>query len=642
MKRVYRLALALFMALALLLVTAGSIFAVPFYVPDGEFNSATSWESNLNWEINIVTDPECYEPPCANLNEAGYYIYQYLESPQPYVIMGAYVYDDGGGQVCLSVRQGPSYGQECSENGGAWVTLCTSELTPGEIQIRITPSSSADYYVDNVFVDYVAECPEEITPPPPPNGEPSIPLEASCFISSTNQTISANILSNYSFETGTAYVPEEWTNNTPIVWPDVYKTDNPHEGSKVIWSQNSGAFNLTQSTSLTLTPGTYLAGVMVNWDDTIGANVSVSFGGESGSIISGTVYQPLEITATISTTGTQSFVISVPDTTGLVGDVHIDSAYLFPISGTAELNCPLLNEAVEATNGISGTVPPPLGGGGGFPAGICYTCQIPDTSWNLAFYLGAWIYYLYCQISNLFFCYLYNWIYSVFNVAMGAYNLVYYLWNGLMATIENFWGWVASAWANGMDFTEFLWGLWGDFWQWVYDNAQGFINWFIGLVLGFAIFLDPGYWFNLLLNNPFIQYAIGWILWLIDAIPLADLLIRAIVTIFWNVVDALKSLVELISVVVEAIRGSFTSEAYEIVIITEGGGEVSTIDPGALAAEGINATKALWAVLISISAIDYFVEIFPEFHLVLVLTVGILCLSTAMWTFKTWENGLPI
>jgi hypothetical protein len=103
-----------------------------------------------------------------------------------------------------------------------------------------------------------------------------------------------------------------------------------------------------------------------------------------------------------------------------------------------------------------------------------------------------------------------------------------------------------------------------------------------------------------------------------------------------NLSASLLELWEILRIVVNAFRGVFVGDEYTIILNTSGG-DIETVDPGALGASGMNGTKMLWLGLSAIATADYLVEIFPM-EIPLWLTVGLIAWGIGAWTLSQWKE----
>ncbi len=510
-------------------------------------------------------------------------------------------------------------------------------------------------------------------------------------------TRTINLVSNPSFESGGS-APTDWDKYVdgtiqPGSWSN-WMAGVALSGDKAVQS-NGGAFDFLNDVSLR-GASNYAVGFHARCTD---ENPSCS---ESASIywgqmiIGGSATPPLASGSPISTTYTQISgtkasgggvaMISIK-TTG--SDIYVDDIFLYPIDDNGAPLCdPSLYEPPDFGGGDGGgdgggTIPNPGGlpipvPGGGL-AVKCYECSPPTNMFSI----GGWLAWLACHIRNLFTCQLRIWIYNLLNLLMGFFRAFWVLLNWLVATAQNFanwlfstisdvvgWGWIrAKGWVSWAiteigNILGWVWAQWQNAATWFGAMMQDWISWFVSLVNGWlswlagilddgwsfttgwvgelwaALIALPGMFLGKILNSDFLQNWWARLHWLQAIWDAAKLLMTAFMEILKDLYAALIRLIEMLINVFQKLRDAFVSNPYEITIVTSEG-EISTIEPGALYADGPNGTKILWMFLAGVSTVDWFIGEFG-LEMVLALVVGTLAIGIIFWTLRLWHEILPI
>jgi hypothetical protein len=615
-----------------------------------------------------------------------------------------------------------------------WLDLGALDIPAGSYTLEISNGesgtlSSYDWYIKELFIYYHPDDEPEPPPPPPPPGTIGVPITATCVINSggISSTIPANIVPNWSYETGQT-IPNDWDSpdvpsNIPAMW-ERNKLDAAH-GQNYI---TAPATATRYETRVTLPqPGRWLVGLYAkgtgsfvysfarNTNDGIQSTVVVT-GSEGGEwLVTQFVADVPEIGGTDQSKGSRYLTFDLEP-----GDYDIDAVFVIPVTNTAGITntglptdtaglsvyCPALQpvETETPNQGNVGLYPvyPAWNGSGAY----CQTCPIPGSMLRL----GEWVAWLGCVLTNLFFCWLRSWIDSLISLGLSIFAfmgsavnslmtginqiLIWFgmVWDVVIYAIESVWGWFAQllAWLGDAIYSVALW-LWGigqTIWGvyipttiarlwvfaiwvgdgvnavigWVWDSGASALVWLwelggSALVWVWELGVAAVTW---LWETG--AYAIAWLLegiawlwanldpltlliWLLNLPPVQALLsagmggyiiVNAMGIAISNLSTALLELWDLLLIVVNAFRGVFAADDY-VIILNTSGGEIETVDPGALGASGMNGTKMLWLGLSAIATADYMVEIFP-LEIPLIMTIGILAWGIGAWTLSQWKE----
>lgn len=473
-KKSKRLLWVFLLTVTMLMIMSSAAFAATVYLTNGEFNSGTAgWSKWPNWTSHnpqVGSYDACYEGQCYMMTNAGYYIYQTLTVTHQYLIVGAWITDNIDGRACVSVsRSGSFLGSACStdEIGWAgWVSSCINVVEPGLVNIRLVPTSSGSMYVDNVFFESVASCPPTIEPPEPHeegSGIPSIPITATCPISVsieisgteviTNQQFPANLVQNYSFESGRS----SWDIDPPSVSSLVISATEggvAHSGDGFAYTSVMPQTRLSQFIYLPEAEDGYLVGAFVKFIGSgsgVDLNLYVGPNWLNMGIHEEGEYKLHEVQFAYAQTGQLRLDLILPSGSPTFPYAYyVDDLYVIPVSGTISGPSPSVTvdcSAVEEFYGeVGGTPPPveysPVQNVGGLPlpingaGSVCYDCYFPSgRGVEMAI---AW---LGCIIRNLFSCSLRNWLQEIVNAIIGVFTLMGYQTNALLGSGQGFATW---------------------------------------------------------------------------------------------------------------------------------------------------------------------------------------------------------
>lgn len=513
-------------------------------------------------------------------------------------------------------------------------------------------------------------------------------------------TRNINLMTNAGFESGGSR-PDGWQKYKDATlldgaWANLVNGVGWNDSRAV--QSNGGAFDFLQDVSLQDVGATYAMGFHARCTDET-PNCSESAAIYWGQMtLGGAVMAPIATGSPISTTytqisGTKTFGGSLAritiKTTG--NNIYIDDAFLYP---TDEDGAPLCDPALYAPPGPGEggggggdpghpiVIPIPGGGGVPVPGGIsikCYECPVPTNVLSI----GSWIGWLGCFLRNILTCQLRTWIYNMLNALMGLLGAFWVAVQWAYATAQGAVQWVASFWSQFVNFVREFWASgtawvssqtgrvldwfirqWGNGATWAYETFQNVVNWLLYIIRSFlewAAGIVQGWWgwitafiselweaikafparlLRAILESDFIQMIWAWFHMLQAVWDAVRVLVDAFIQMLIDLYHALARFLEMLIGMFGSLRDAFAADPYEIVIQTSAG-EVSSIDAGALAAPGPNATKILWMFLAGLSAIDWFVGEFG-LGMVLMMVVGSLAIGVILWTLRLWHDILPI
>lgn len=482
---------------AWLLLSVFSAFAVPTLLDNGDFETGddTSWSKGpLSFTPDIDLHEGCLDGYCWYANLAGYYLHQTVESPSQFIVVGGYITaESDADEACFQVRRSGSLIDDvCAPaelNGSEWVWGCIDLNTAGSAQIRVY-GPAAGAYVDNVFVDYADECPDEVIPP----GSQipfTIPLTTTCVITVGTQIITdelgvtstvditavvpADIVNNPSFEdpSDSPQFPSYWQFSNPLDAFGVYAQAQPssaYNGDDALKFSGRGNLNVSQMITVPSTAGGWQIGMHirpVDMEELMGV-ASISFQGAtaysdletcgySGTIEGVDVYTcnsyldaRAGISATTGTTGTDSIIVSLPDMRLLEGAYWIDDIYAIPTDeGGLGASCPAVQEYYNGGAPLPVGIPPSTGYPGEVVGGIpipifgagnvCYECRYPGQDATVQMHI-VW---QTCILRNMFSCDLPPMLWAIENGAraagVGILNLGSWIANNAQAAVTGMW-----------------------------------------------------------------------------------------------------------------------------------------------------------------------------------------------------------
>lgn len=667
MKNVWRVAMPVIFAGIFLSISVSVIFASPTYLPNGEFESGgANWLDYADSPGEVGTEQindwgeNCFSGSCLRLSDIALVVYQQIAPTERYVVVFAYLSQNASttsNDACIRLRIGGTlYDSVCNLSNGedaGWLWACFDSHdyeAIGSINLRLETQLIPDgalVYFDNVGVNYVHDCPGELELPGEEEGGTGI-ITGTCSTPAGN--LAGNLLLNPSFEdSDNGLVPNSWVSDQPLYWPQIYKTGEISASNGNDYLSISAIPEIAIKQSLDALPtSTYAAGVMYRYVN-YGPISAINLGDDYGAIPTSPeiAWGNFEFTFTVSITGARDYELLINASNGLVqGPVWLDLAYIVPITGTSviTINCPAVEEYHGTTGGgeEGGTTGPPISGGGGWYQ--CSTCPLPTS----VLAVGDWLNWLACVLLNFFYCNLRTWIYNVWTNVKLITNYLPLMYNGGIGAIVQLWDAgvivIEGTWGIGVDFWDVIWvmfvfisGSWGGLITWILFNIVNFALW----LASWFVASQPVESLSWLINSEPVQYVLTNYYIASIIYEAGRILLDAILLVIWDIWDALIEMYGLLSIVFSAFLGSFTTENYEIVLVTMDGGEVSTIDPGALGATGPNATKILWLALAALATADYAVEAFP-IEVALWLAIGALAFGLVMWTAKQWQEILPI
>lgn len=570
------------------------------------------------------------------------------------------------------------------------ISTMTCELEPGTYRMALVfgyqyGGSSADSWVDwiNVSVESLSS--------PTPGLTPTIPLTYTCYINASNPSQGANLIQNGSFEDSAdgGYTPDNWASNPGIIIANDYWKEIPAQAAD---GEDYLLHRLQPSASIY-----QVVEILTDTQVLVGTAFRSPIGSGSASMsftppVSGSLYMTSttngdwkihEFTTTL-TAGNYTLNLNVPDTSSNGESAAFDLVYMFPVTGAGiSVWCPFFNT-------IEAPTPPPSGTGSivNYPAwsgsgAYCKTCPVPSSLLQI----GAWLGWLGCVLTNLFFCWLETWLANIFNIIGAFAGWMAVAWNALMTVFESVWALFLMVWEHVVNFmissfwqfanfvvwatnivltvieyitnqitysrdvytTELVNAFWGGtYWiaqailngvAWLWSVILTFSSWLVDRFWDVVSYLDPLALLVWFLKLPFIQAILSALSYFGIGGDAARIVLYAVATVMMDIYDALLELWSLLRVVVNAFRDSWGDEPYKI-FLNVNGEDVDTVAPGELYATGANATKILWLGLAAVASIDYAVEIFP-LELPLWLAIGGLSFVVVMWTLNLWKEVLP-
>ncbi|MCA9979324.1 MAG: hypothetical protein KDD89_00760 [Anaerolineales bacterium] len=620
-------------------------------------------------------------------------------------ISTTYAHDTNGNYIRVAPENEPTEyvcdGRVNDTHIGTWFDIDCPLPAAGDYIVTFADTSATHYADSAARLSYRWDIAEiriatsaspPPTPTPSPNLTPTIPLTYTCYINASNPSQGANLIQNGSFEDSAdgGYTPTGWASNPNIIIANDYWKEIPAQaadGDDYLLHRLQPSASIYQVVEV-LTDTQVLVGTAFR-SPVGGGSASMSFtppvtGTLYMTSTSGADWQLHEFTTTL-TAGNYTLNLNVPDTTANGESAALDLVYMFPVTaGGTSVWCPFFNTVEVPT-------PPPSGTGSiiGYPGwsgsgAYCQTCPLPSSILQV----GAWIGWLGCVLTNLFFCWLETWLANLYN-AIGAslawlayawnalvniiealWALAMVVWNYLAGYIEGIWGWfttfmswlvviieAAAGWAVGVLanlWTVYIPGALEAIWSgavWVAEGALAVVGWLWSIVLAVAWWLVDRFWdvvsyldpLALLvwfLQLPFIQTVLNTLDYFGIGSEIGRLVLYAMATVTRDIYEAFVEMQDLIMIVVNEVRGSFVGESYEVIVNVDGE-DVSTIDPIQLGYEGFNFTKLLWLALAAISSVDYMVEVLP-LELALWLAIGALAFGLVLWTAYLWREILPI
>lgn len=592
--------------------------------------------------------------------------------------------DDGGSPICDSTSDIATFDTVWDE-----FTKSCADVPAGDylLTVRFVAGTSG---IDSL------ETSGTVTPPPPPPTPtpgltPTIPLTYTCYINASNPSQGANLIQNGSFEESNdgGFTPDNWYSNPGIAIANAYWKEIPAQaadGEDYLLHRLEPSASFYQVVEV-LTDTQVLVGTAFRSPVGPGSATMSFTPPVTGSLYmtssNGGDWQLHEFTTTLAA-GNYTLNLNAPDTTVNGESAAFDLVYMFPVTGAGvSVWCPFFNTIETPT-------PPPSGTGSiiGYPGWMgsgayCTTCPLPSS----LIQIGAWVGWLGCILTNLFFCWLETWMANLYNAIGASLAWLAYAWNSLVTIIEALWNQAMVVWGFLASYIEGIWGWFTTFMTWLVAIMETVVNWWLGVLGNLWNTYIPGLtqsFFNGVVwaTNAAIS-AVGWVwsivlvvaAWLVDRFwdlvsyidPLALLIwflklpfiqsilsvlsyfgigneaarvvLYALATVMRDIYDALLELWDLLIIVVQAFRGSWGDEPYKI-FLNVNGEDIDVVAPAELYATGANATKILWLGLAAVASVDYAVEIFP-LELPLWLAIGGLAFVVVMWTLNLWKEVLP-
>lgn len=411
-------------------------------------------------------------------------------------------------------------------------------------------------------------------------------------------TVSANLLTNFSFERGTPAGPDAWawTGNAAYFWllggPEAHTgirslRNYPTEVIQTVILPDTAVFQIGIYARCLSEIGCQADIVPVTWNGMVMAQASEITG----------AYAAYSDTFVV---GTSVADVAINLSEAQNGDVRVDDIWMYPVDANGLPSCdPLFYpEPGEDDSGDSGVdcvmypnavqcLTVPIGGAGV----VCYSCaRPPDTS---ASSISFWIAWLACVIRNMFSCSLRVWLLVVGN-------------------------WIAGVRVALLAYV-----------YWSVGTTQGGANWIAGQVVpaiqgGGTTIIQSGtnFWDALVAVVNLLRDLIdGLTAVALSLIELIGGLIIAMSLFLARIIDLVISLAS-------AIPGAFSAAPFEFTgdDLARGGG-----------LQGFSEAKAFTAFLMMLSVID---SITPQLEMAMMLGLGVLSVVIIVWSVEWWSDVL--
>lgn len=579
--------------------------------------------------------------------------------PSPYI-----------GRWCMTdVDPGDLTHLDCDEEPAIWLSEAVTGTNDSlVVYVANTSGGTLDIEIDVETYWLILECPsgyipndenicteEEAPPPPPPVEFPTCSFNYTTTITTTagtgtatySYTVSANLIQNGSFEDADSggYFPAFWTfssdvppltnswwGNSPLIAYSGYRYMDSY--------QQHQRYSLVQDLTL-YASGQYRAGFYArpsgHYINAFG-QVQMKWGGSivaQSALITNTwqVFSGTRATGGGSAWLEMAYYSLVP---GSNTDVYGDHAFIYPIDEGGNILCSPEYYPVPPGQPVTSTVPIDTNcsvqfGNLCFPSPGDTSCWDCDVTLAIAILnplnFGGWINWLACQLRNLFFCHLYNWILALANLIYGLFNNLF-SFLGWLAGLPN----LALSWLGGIwqDAITWVGGAWQTIWAW-------FGNVWSNLALGIRVFFHS--LVQAFLNTPIVQFLYGVLSRIELILEFGAALFDWFVDMLQTVAEGMIAFVLLLVDLALAVTQAFINPAYDWTLIP-GANPDGGFLPGDLGGDGATPQKILWLIILGMATID---ASLGDLNIAAVQypIIGLMAIGLVLWTLKKWEFILP-
>lgn len=570
------------------------------------------------------------------------------------------------GRWCMTdVDPGALTHLDCDEEPDIWLTDAVTGTNDSlAVYGTNTTGGTLDLFIDVELYWLVLECPEGHLPDgnnicqeyiPPPATGPVDPGATCSFnytstITTTNgtgtatysYTVPANLVANYSFEDDDGAYPSNWT-----VWgyePPIGVFTPLFYGSG-IFDARTGLdyvrlgrdFNYQLIQDMTLySGGIYQAGFYYKCGAAGGScsafnAANLNWGGTQVASVLLNPSTPITIYQAISGTratggGSAWLTLEMFGSTFYDDEIFVDDLFIWPVDESGDILCDPDYYPVPPGQPVTSTVPSDqcaiVFGGLCFPTvgdASCWDCQRPTS----LIQIGEWIAWLLCQIRNLFFCHLYQWILVTANWITGLYQNIVLFFQWIPTVMQNALSWLGNVWDTGIGWINEVWGR----------VVTGFTNWLRVLVQN-------------ILNSSFVQAVFNFVAGVSYVWDLFVSLIELFLDMLQAIYNGILDLISLVINLVLAVREALLAEAYDWDFLPgfSGETEVEISREAAIADEGgatWSETQAIYIFLMALGAGD---AVLAEFGIQYIqfLIIGAISIGLIWWTLRKWEYILPV